>query len=229
MATMQRASYQLILAKYKERNKGSVRLTQSSIILIQPIQSNTKTYNFPILQSDNQSPALPQEQKLNLNDEFITYQVGYYLRSGQRGTTGGLTGAMYLTYVPVELNGALAPLNAAYEGKMTIDINGIKRLENWDMLRHKCIPRTQYQDFSVGIPQATQPSICYNEAGVTEMQPMITFTGAKKNEITISLSDSISSGLTYDFATKTGALVYEVSQLVLIFRGMLAQNAAKFQ
>lgn len=230
MAKMERASYQLIIAKYQKRGKGNVRLTQSSLVLMQAIQTNTKTYNFAVLQSDNQSAIQPEEVRLNLNDEFVSYEVQYLLQAKSRvaGSTGGDYNT-YLTYAPVELNAQLAQLNAAYDAKMTIDVNGVKRLENWDMLKHKCTPRTQYQNTSAGLPFATTPSICLNEDGTANMQPMLTFTGAKKNEISLTMSQNLSSGLIYDFLTVGGTITNEVKNLVLIFRGMLGQNAAVFQ
>ena len=229
MAKMERASYQLILKKYQARGKGNVRLTQSSLILFQPIQTNTKTYNFPILQSDNQTPAQAEEVRLNLNDEFVSYEVGYYINFKQRDAAGVNNTNLYLTYAPTELGAAAQTLNSAWDAKMTIDVNGIKRLENWDMLKHRCTPRTQFQDFSVGMPFATQPSLCLNESGTAAMQPMLTFTGAKKNEITLALNNNIPAGVAVDWLTKVGTLVNTATNLVLIFRGMLGQNAAKFQ
>lgn len=226
---MERASYQLIIAKYKKRGKGNVRLTQSSLILFQPIVTNTKTYTFAVLQSDNQQAAAPEEVRLNLNDEFISYEVQYLLNASSRNAAGVKDSNLYLTYAPIEMAATLAPLSGAWDAKMTIDVNGVKRLENWDMLKHKCTPRTQFQDFSVGIPGATSPSICLNNDGCVTMQPMITFTGAKKNEITLSMVTNLTAGLSGDFITKVGTLQYHFDNLVLIFRGMLGQNAAVFQ
>lgn len=229
MAKMERASYQLILAKYQKRGKGNVRLTQSSLVLMQEIQSNTKTYNFPVLQSDNQSAIQPEEVRLNLNDEFVSYEVQYLLQAKGRVAGTAIDYNTYLTYAPAEINASLAQLNAAFDAKMTIDVNGVKRLENWDMIKHKCTPRTQYQSVSAGIPSATAPSICLNNDGAVTMQPMITFTGAKKNEITLAMTQNVNGGLIYDWVTVGGAITNQVKNLVLIFRGMLGQNAAVFQ
>lgn len=226
---MQRASYQLIIAKYKKRGKGSVRLTQSSLILFQAIQTNQKVYNFAVLQSDNQTPSQPEEIRLNLNDEFTAYQVGYAVNYKTR-VAGALTSEnKYLTYAPTEQNANQSPINNAWDARMTIDVNGIKRLENWDMLKHNCVPRTQFQNTSAGIPQSTQPSICLNEAGVSEMQPMLTFTGAKKNEITLTMVTNLTAGLAFDWLSTVGTQTLTATNLVLIFRGMLGQNAAVFQ
>jgi len=230
MAKMERASYQLILAKYKARGKGNVRLTQSSILLSQAIDINTKTYNFPILQSDNQTPAAAEEIRLNLNDEFVSYEVAYYVNyKSQSEVTPNFKANNYLTFAPTGASAQNNVINSAWDSKMTIDINGVKRLENWDMLKHKCNPRTQFQDFTAGFPLSTTPSICMLNDGCVTMQPMITFTGAKKNEITISLNDNVKSIPVFTLQTKTEKIDYTASSLVLIFRGMLGQNAAKFQ
>lgn len=230
MAKMERASYQLILAKYKARGKGNVRLTQSSILLSQVIDINTKTYNFPILQSDNQTPAAAEEIRLNLNDEFVSYEVAYYVNyKSQSEITPLFKANNYLTFAPVGMAASNNVINTVWDAKMTIDINGVKRLENWDMLKHKCTPRTQYQDFTVGYPYSTTPSICMLNDGCVTMQPMITFTGAKKNEITISLNDNVKSIPTFSLQTKSEKIDLTAASLVLIFRGMLGQNAAKFQ
>lgn len=230
MGKMERASYQLIIEKYKARGKGNVRLTQSSIILSQKIDVNTKTYVFPILQSDNQTPAEAEEIRLNLNDEFVSYEVGYYVNyklivEGANNYAAN----NYLTFAPVGMGSTNAVLNAAWDSRMTIDINGIKRLENWDMLKHKFTPRTQFQDFTLGYPYATFPSIDMSKDGTQSMQPMITFTGAKKNEITLSLNDNIKLLPSFNQSIKGGEVTYTAYSLVLLFRGMLGQNAAKFQ
>lgn len=230
MAKMERASYQLILAKYKARGKGNVRLTQSSLLLSQDIDVNTKTYNFPILQSDNQTPAAAEEIRLNLNDEFVSYEVGFYVNyKSQNDLTRNFQANNYLTFAPTGSGAENNVINSAWDSKMTIDINGVKRLENWDMLKHKVVPRTQYQDYTVGFQLSTVASIDMSKDGCCAMQPMITFTGAKKNEITISLNDNIKSTPTFTVSTKVTEMTYISKSLVLIFRGMLGQNAAKFQ
>lgn len=237
MANMERASYQLIIAKYAKRGKGNVRLTQSSLNLWQAITPNTKTYNFPILQSDNQSPIQPEEIRLNLNDEFISYEVQLLINFKQRDfdlPPGSNETNIYLTYAPMELNGAFRLLNALYDGNMKIAVNNITRYENWDLLKHMAIPRTQFKSSSAGLPAPTIPNIVFNQDGAVKMQPMITFTGAKKNEVTINLVQSLPAGLSGTWSQNVavpGGAQYAIDSknLVLVFRGMLGQNAAVFQ
>lgn len=226
---MQRASYQLIIKKYAKRGKGSVRLTQSSLMLFQAIETNKKVYNFAVLQSDNQQPAQPEEIRLNLNDEFTAYEVGYLINYKSRVAGAAVSENIYLTYAPTEQAATQSPINNAWDARLSISVNNIVRLENWDMLKHKCQPRTQFQNFSAGIPHATQPSICLHDDGCIQMQPMLTFTGAKKNDIELGMVTNLTAGLAFDWLSTTGTQTLTATNLVLIFRGMLGQNAAVFQ
>lgn len=231
MATMQRASYQLIFNKYKARGKGNVRLTQSSLLLTQPLSPDNKTYTFPMLTSEAQNGVDPNEIRLNLNDEFTAYEVGYYLHGGGAvaGSSPVVLGGLYWPYAPLELNANLVALEEAWNAVMNISINNVTRLEKWDMLKHKVVPRTQYANSSTGIPNATQPSINFERDGCILMQPMVTFSGAKKNLVTIQTVNSLSNSITFNLVTVSGTLNMGINKMVIIFRGMLAQNAAKFQ
>lgn len=228
MSKMERASFVLIQKKYTARKMGNVRLTQSSLVFKQAIASNKNTYEFPVLTTDG-TPA-KGEIRLNINDEFINYEQGYFLEfTSPKRSDSTKTNSIKLPYVPIEQGAPLVDLLPMHDATLKITVNGIDRLNNWDMLRHKCVPRTQFQNTSTGIPYATQPSVCYSESGFTTMQPMITFSGAKKNEIQISMQDALTTGGSFDFSSIGGNNTFTASNLVLIYRGMLAQNAAKFQ
>jgi hypothetical protein len=148
----------------------------------QAIQNSKNTYEFVVLTTDG--TPLKNEVRLNLNDEFINYEQGYYVEfTTPKTSDANKTNSLLLPYVPIEANAALNDLQVMHDATLKITVNGVDRLNNWDMLRHKCVPRTQFQNTSAGIPQATQPSVCYNESGFTTMQPMITFSGAKKMKL----------------------------------------------
>lgn len=224
-----RNSYKVIAEKYAKLGKKNVRLTQSSLLLVQPIKANTDTYQFPVLETDTAIAPQPEEIRLNQNDEFISYDLAYYvMASMERNDVDA--GRFFFTYAPMELHGSFALIQGAWLGKLSISVNKITRLENWDMKKHNIIPRTQFQNFDADIPHALQPSIRYDADGVFAMQPMVTLSGAKKNNITLSLVAAISASATGDWSlTDTTAITFKADKLALLFRGMLAQNAAKFQ
>lgn len=233
-----RSSYKVILKKYKRIGKGKVRLTQSTLLLIQLIDPAKDNYKFPVLENDNAATIQPEEIRLNINDEFISYEVGYYLLANQTVSSPPATaaGKMYLTYAPAEMDFTFATLSRAWDGYLSISINKISRLEKWDLKKHNIIPWTQSKSQSIGLPYATLPSINYGRDGIKSMQPMLTLSGAKKNDVTIQLTNGAIP------ATASGAIVVPstaepfqqtltvtATRLALFFRGMLAQNAAKFQ
>lgn len=230
-----RNSYQVIRKKYRKIKKGTVRLTQSSLLLEKSILATTDTYKFPVLETDpgdNAGGAFVEEIRLNQNDEFVAYEVGYYIVADKTNSPelAPVSGRFFFPYAPDELNGDLQVLEDAWLGTLQILVNKISRLERWDLKKHNYIPRTQFQNTSVGIPQATQPSIDYSEHGTYPMQPMLTLSGAKKNDVLISLIHAIPSGLFSPWAPAVGAPVFfRFNRLALVFRGMLAQNAASFQ
>lgn len=230
-----RSSYKVILKKYKRIGKGKVRLTQSSLLLIQPINPSSDSYQFPILENENSATIQPEELRLNINDEFISYQVGYYLLADQRLVEEQI-GKLYLTYAPAEIDVTFATLARAWDGYLSIAVNKISRLEKWDLKKHNMIPWTQGKSTSVGLPYSTFPSINYSKDGLKDMQPMLTLSGAKKNDITIKLlNGAITNGAAGSIVVPSAAepftatITIAATRLALFFRGMLAQNASKFQ
>lgn len=234
-----RESYRVIKKKYAKIGKGTVRLTQSSLILMQAIDPAKDVYKFPVLETDTATAPFPDEIRLNINDEFISYDVAYYLVAEKtwNHTEGGLTssvkaGNFYFTHAPDELNGQFSLLEKAWDGFLQILVNKISRLEKWDLKKHNYIPRTQFQNSSAGIPSATQPSVDYSDHGTFPMQPMLTLSGAKKNDILVTLlGGAIPSTSTGNWVLPSAGdtIDFKINRLALFFRGMLAQNAAKFQ
>jgi len=228
-----RASFKVIKRKYKRLGKGNVRLTQSSLQLIQFISAAQDSYRFPVLESEPlAAPAgfVDSEIRLNINDEFIAYDIGYYVR-GQLAE-GVILGNNLMTYEPSELNSSFQQLAGAWEGSLAIAVNKITRLEKWDMTKHRVVQRTQYVNAApaAGIFSAAQPSIDLSKDGTIPMQPMLTLSGAKKNDIVLSLDAAIAPTSSGAWTNAAGAVVtVTATQLMLIFRGMLAQNAASFQ
>lgn len=226
-----RASYSLIRKKYVKVGKKNVRLTQSSLILMQAIVGTTTTYTFPVLTTETNPVPFPEEIRLNTNDEFVAYEVGYYLAGDM--TTGDpavFRSKYFSTYAPIELNSTFLNCRDYANGTLKILVNNISRLEKWDLKKHEFVQRTQFQNSQVGQPFATQPSIDFSDDGMFPMQPMLTLSGGKKNEVTIVLNRAILPTGAGNFTGPDAvAITVSLKQLLMMFRGLLAQNATKFQ
>lgn len=234
-----RNSYKVILAKYQNVNKGNCRLTQSSLLLIRDINASANSYTFPILTTDGVNTIQPEEIRLNQNDEFISYDISFYLLADvtQGESPNDLWSKYYLPYAPIELDRSFAELSRIWDSYLEIDVNKISRLAKWDMKKHNFIPFTQFKSVSTGLPYATQPNLNYSDDGTFPMQPMLTLSGAKKNDIILTLQNgAIPTGkfgnfTVPDHTAEAGSsnLTITVNRLALFFRGMLAQNASSFQ
>jgi hypothetical protein len=238
-----RDSYRTVAKRYEQirlkkqkktgQSVGKVRLTQSSLLLLQPILATTDKYRFPVLDNDTQSPILPEEIRLNSNDEFVSYDIGYYIVADTvQDSTPAISGGMtFWSYAPMELTSAFAVYVKAWMASLEILVNKISRMDKWDMKKHNVTPRTQFKSSSVALPGATQPSQDFTTDGTVPEQPMIVLSGSRKNDLLLTLrGGAIPTGIVGVWTPPTtNTITFTVNKLALIFRGMLAQNASIFQ
>lgn len=231
---LQRVDFNSIKAKYKRLGKGKVRLTESSLILKQAIQPNKTAYNFPVLDTNagNAVSVLPEEIRLNINDEFIITKCGIYL--GGKYFNENLPQPdgvpVWFSAVPYELGGSgWVLLQRLYNGNLSIAVNNINYIDKWDVKKHEFRGITQFQNTSVGQPFATSPNMRFLEDGMVPMTPNVTLSGAKKNDINIVLPDTLILPPAVAWLTPNGIITVNVDTVIVAFRGFLAQNASNFQ
>lgn len=225
---LSRVNYNLIYAKYKRLGKGNVRLTQSTLILTKPINPNVATYNFDVLETQTATLA-PNEIRLNLNDEFIITQLGLFLEAEVEGA-GIPTGQKVLfTYAPAQLDGiSAASLQNFYNGSLQIAVNNIVYLDKFDSRKHNFVPRTQIQNAGANL-QAQIDSNNFAKDAMFSIEPTLVLSGAKKNQITLSLPSAITGGSFTFTDDKGSAIVYRINRICCIARGLNAQNGSVFQ
>jgi hypothetical protein len=230
---MGRINFANIISKYNKIGKGNVRLTQSTLILTKPILPTTATYQFDVLETQT-STLQGNEIRLNLNDEFIITTMGVYLEASvevREGTTVTNGGRTLFTYVPLENKAELITLNDVYNGSLQIAVNNIVYLDKYDTKKSECRPRTQYGNYSAAttILQATQASSEFSKNAMFPVEPLLTLSGAKKNTITLTLPNAVTSQ-NFSLTTDTGGVIkYTIDRIALVMRGLNAQNGASFQ
>ena len=226
-----RINFKTILEKYKNVNKGNVRLTQSTLILTKPISATTTQYSFDVLESQTQTLE-NSEIRLNLNDEFIVTSLGFYIQCSVLDSLGANTGAKYLLpYAPFEQDSANAAKIANYwNGSFQIAVNNIVYLDKYDTRKSMFIPRTQFADFLLATGQpSTQPSVDLSKDGMYNSEPLLTLSGAKKNDLKLNLSAAIQPA-TFRVKDNQGTqYTLSADRVLMIARGLNAQNGASFQ
>ncbi len=226
-----RINYATIIAKYQKVNKGNVRLTQSSLFLSKPISATTTVYNFDVLESQTQT-LQGDEIRLNLNDEYVVTQIGFYLQASILDAMKQPTGAkILLTYAPFEQNSVEASkVNNFYNGAFQISVNNIVYLDKYDTMKSKYIPQTQFANYIAltGTP-STQPMMNLASDGLYNTEPLLTLSGAKKNALTLTLPSAISPAAFEITDNKGVNYTVSVDRVVARFEGLNAQNGASFQ
>lgn len=220
---------------YRTRGKGNVRLTQSSLLLIRPINNTSSNYIFPVLENDNTGGIIPEEVRLNMNDEFVITGMGLYLMATVKAGETTFNGKFPLTYPPMEVDAAQAgKLQVIYDGTLKLAVNNIVYVEKFDARRSKLIPRTEFQQTitaggATALFSARIPSNDFAKDAMYPVQPMVTLSGAKKNEISLALPAAADSGTITYVDQKGTSISLVINAIGLMLRGYNAQNAAKFQ
>jgi len=225
-----RVNFKTILNKYSNVGKGNVRLTQSTLLLSKPISATSTVYNFDVLESQTQT-LVGDEIRLNLNDEFIIAELGFYLQGNVFDGARDTGAKVLLTYAPFEQDGAEASkINNYWNGAFQIAVNNIVYLDKYDTKKSNYVPRTQFANYvAISGAPSTIPSTDFSENGMNATEPMLTLSGAKKNNLTLTLPTAISTA-TIPFVDNSGAsLSIVIDRVVCIARGLNAQNGASFQ
>lgn len=186
------------------------KLTQSYLRVEQPLSINKSNYLFPIMINQAAPQIYNTEQRLNLQDSFVTSEVQFYIALP---TSAVDTKYKRLTYVSPSFFAtpeAAASMQAVYQGWLTISVNNNVLVTAWDLDRHQLAPRTQQTaDAGAGSPVDEYDGKGY---GYYPMEPNIVFVGSKNNVVQIQLPDGLDA-------------VPANSRIGLQFRGILAQNS----
>jgi hypothetical protein len=182
-------------------------LSQSYLRFEVPLNALQSSYTFDTLVNENTNPNYVTQNKLNLQDAFVTSSIGFFLAVPASTATTETEFPLY-SY-PSGLGFSSAPAKAAangiYSGSMTLTVNQRTIITAWDISRHYFVPQTQ------GSAPATVDQIDLSENGFYPAEPNIVMVGSKKNILQVQLPSGLTS-------------VQQYSRLVCVFRGILAQN-----
>lgn len=209
-------------------NPASKILSGSYIRTEAPLTTSATSYKFDLLTTENSQPAIYATQnKLNQQDVFVVSNifVGLFCPVTANGTDGTL-----MTYPKIGLEtGAAGNHTAAqalatmylYNGFLSLNVNQTTVIPSWDLFKHLLIPDTQLNATTTGVATGAPTAPMHNtfdaingsEHGFYPVEPNIVISGSKKNNLTVNLPAAIT-------AVGTNA------RLVIIMRGILAQNAS---
>jgi hypothetical protein len=185
-------------------------LTQSFLRSEVAMSTSIANYHIPVLVNDTQNGAVRiNERRLNLQDVFITTEIGVYMGVG----TSTNTAAKLYTYPnpQVYTTTTAGDLWSLYNGYLNLAINNQQILPSWDVLRHYYVPQTQQ-----GVGVTAQTIFPIDQADLSEqpyypVEPNIVMNGAA----------NINFQLTANGAPAT---ILANSFICVIQHGILCQN-----
>ena len=204
-------------------NTGNKILSQSDLISEIVLNVNKTTYQFNINANQNVGGVqLPRERRLNLQDTFYAAQIGYYFSMVQTG--GGNTdyANQLFTHPPGQFFGAinLNLADALWNGNLSLAINNRTVVPEWDLYRHRETPQTQYPQFNTPVVTDQYPinDEQYGaQSGMYPCEPMWILDGSYDNVMQV----------VYNNALNLAGLGTSVVHMVVVIRGILAQNCGK--
>lgn len=184
------------------------KLTQSYLRLEVALVAGVTNFQFNVLVNQAGATGIfNTEQRLNLQDTFVPAQVGFFPALAANSTDAAFPLRSYLN--PFIFTNAAA-MTGIYNGTFSIMVNNNNLIPAWDMWQHYHSPETQQTAAAAANSPIDEFDGC--DDGMVAMEPNVALLGSKNNILTLQLR----AGLTAVDAN---------SRLVLIMRGVLAQNS----
>lgn len=190
----------------KDLDLNTFKLTQSYIRLEQPLVAGQTLYTFPLLA--NQGAVFNTEQRLNLQDSFVISNIGVHVGLPTSATDAAFKLFNYPNFFLFAANSA--PMQALYNGKLSMAVNNNVILPAWDLWRHWTTTDVQQNAAIAAAVFADKANMA--DDGYYPCEPNIVLVGSKNYSIQIQLPAGI-------------ATVSALSRVVIQFRGILAQNS----
>jgi len=189
-------------------------LTQSYLRSEVAMSTSIANYHLPVLVNDTQNGAVRvNEKRLQLQDVFITTEIGVFFGIGASTTTS----APLYTYpnATAFATGGTA-LWTIYNGYLNLTVNNQQILPAWDVLRHYYVPQTQ-QNTNFNSATATSPAVYsqdqgdFSEQTYYPVEPNIVMNGAANINFQLTANGAPSAVATNSF-------------ICVIQHGILCQN-----
>ena len=189
-------------------------LSQSYLRSEVAMSTSTTSYHIPILVNDNQNGATSSyntSSLLALQDAFVVSSIFIGWANPTSATDAAFIPQSYPNAQIAGTQAIATALQAIYSSNLQVNVNNRQILTGWDTLRHYYVPQTQQvavASLTSGISQAD-----LSENGFYPVEPNLVFVGSKNNQVTLNFPQALTAVPTSTYG-----------RLVVIFRGILAQN-----
>lgn len=185
-------------------NPASAVLSQSFLRFEVAMTTTSTSYTFDTLVNENSNNFNSvTSAKLNLQDAFVTSSIGLFWAD-----TTSLTAANYNLFSFDDRTAWTENAWGLYNANLQLTVNQRTILTGWDTSRHYYAPQYQENTTTKGVNELDLSSY-----GFFPVEPNIVMVGSKKNVLQLILPQALQT-----------LPLSESGRIVVIFRGLLAQN-----
>jgi hypothetical protein len=181
------------------------RLTQSYLRAeVQALVTRT-VYQFPIIVNQPDSGNFPTQNKLNLQDAFVSNEFGIFVAAPASATDTAFKLVTYPNLTVFPTANAAAGLRTLYNGRLRVTLNNDVIVPAWDVSRHYVAPQFQQS----GATNTDEND--FSSDGFFPVEPNLIISGAGNYVVQLELPAAL-------------AAVEANQRIIFIARGILAQN-----
>jgi hypothetical protein len=189
-------------------------LTQGYLRFEQPMVVGQTNILFPVLVNQSTGGQFNTENRLNLQDAFVTSEIGLFLYTPSSATATNVPLISYPNTTLFATAGSAAAAETIYHSYLTLSVNKQVVVPFWDVWRSRLTNQTQQ---AVAIAAGTvQDQLSGRDHVFYPTEPNWIIIGSRSNILTLVMPNQF-------------AAVTPFSRIVIFFRGFLAQNCTSVQ
>ena len=195
-------------------NPGTSVLSQSYLRMEAALSTSTSTYQFDVTVNDTFNTSWVTAQKLGLQDSFVVSELGVFVANPSSSTATDFRLFTYDNTIVFTGASVANGIRTVYNGALSLTVNQRQIVTDWDLMRHYKVP-TQQQATNAYYATTGPAFQDGNEMASDSMfpvEPNWVLKGNAKNLLQINLPGA-------------PAAILANSRIVVIVRGVLAQNA----
>jgi hypothetical protein len=194
-------------------NPGTAVLSQSYLRTEAALSTTSSAYQFNVTVNDTFQTAFNTQTLIGLQDAFVVSELGVFVCAPVSATATDFRLQTYDSPLVYTTANSASGIRTVYNGALSLTVNQRQIVTDWDLQRHYKVPTQQKATnayFATGVPFEDGNEMATD--GMYPVEPNWVIKGNAKNLLQITLPGA-------------PAAIQANSRIVIIMRGLLAQNS----
>jgi hypothetical protein len=195
-------------------NPGTAVLSQSYLRTEAALSTTSSAYQFNVTVQDTFQTAFNTQQLIGLQDAFVVSELGVFVCAPSSSTATDFRLDTYDSILVYTTANAANGIRTVYNGALSLTVNQRQIVTDWDLMRHYKVPTQQKATnaYYATTGPAFQDGNDMSTDSMFPVEPNWVIKGNAKNLLQITLPGA-------------PAAIQANSRIVIIMRGLLAQNS----